>query len=101
MTTIRAKYRNGVLTPLEPLEIEEGAEVIVSLENAAPEAPEDAGTEETAAAPANGAHAGQSILQMFRELRESVPPDAWDNIPTDFVKNKKHYLYGHPKEEEE
>ena len=58
MTTIRAKYRNGVLTPLEPLEIEEGAEVIVSLENAAPEAPEDAGTEENAAAPANGAHAG-------------------------------------------
>ena len=29
---VRARYANGVLTPLEPLELEEGAEVVVSVE---------------------------------------------------------------------
>ena len=43
---------------------------------------------------------GESILEMFRKIRESVPPDTWDDLPTDLVKNKKHYLYGHPKETE-
>ena len=28
-----------------------------------------------------------------------MPPDAWDDLPTDLAKNKKHYLYGQPKEE--
>ena len=46
------------------------------------------------------ANGKESILEMFERLRNSVPPDTWDNMPTDFVKNKKHYLYGHPKEEE-
>ena len=31
MATVRAKYENGVLTPLEPLEIKDGAEVVVSV----------------------------------------------------------------------
>ena len=43
---------------------------------------------------------GESILDMFERLRKSVPPDTWDELPTDLVKNKKHYLYGHPKETE-
>ena len=87
MSTVRAKYENGVLTPLEPLDLEEGAEVMVSVEDATP--------------PARAKEGGNSLLEMFQRLRESVPADAWDNMPTDFVRNKKHYLYGHPKEEEE
>ena len=83
MSTVRARYENGVLTPLEPLDLEEGKEVVVSIEDAPRQA--------------NGK---ESILEMFERLRNSVPPDTWDNMPTDFVKNKKHYLYGHPKEEE-
>ena len=43
---------------------------------------------------------GESIVEMFERLRKSVPPDTWDELPTDLVKNKKHYLYGHPKETE-
>lgn len=35
---VRARYANGVLTPLEPLDLEEGAEVTVSLQDAAGEA---------------------------------------------------------------
>ena len=83
MVSVKARYENGVLTPLEPLDLEEGKEVVVSIEDAAPQA--------------NG---NESILEMFERLRNSVPSDTWDNMPTDFVKNKKHYLYGHPKEEE-
>lgn len=78
---VKARYENGVLTPLEPLDLAEGAEVTVSVEEAG--------------AQVNGT---ETILEMFDRLRESVPPDTWDNLPTDLVKNKKHYLYGHPKE---
>ena len=78
---VKARYANGVLTPLEPLDLEEGREVVVSIEDATPQA--------------NGK---ESILEMFERLRNSVPPDTWDDLPTDLVKNKKHYLYGHPKE---
>ena len=83
IASVKAKYSNGALVPMEPLDLEEGREVMVSVE----EAPQSAPT-------------GESILDMFERLRESVPPEAWDNLPTDMVKNKKHYLYGHPKEEE-
>ena len=83
ISNVKARYTNGTLVPLEPLELEEGKEVIVSIE----ETPQPAST-------------GQSILEMFERLRKSVPPDTWDDLPTDLVKNKKHYLYGHPKEAE-
>ncbi len=33
MTSIRARYTNGALVPLEPLDLEEGAEVTVSVED--------------------------------------------------------------------
>ena len=79
MATIRARYEKGVLTPLEPLDLEEGKEVVVSIEDAPP--------------PAKGK---ESILEMFERLRKSVPPEAWDNMPTDGAKNYKHYLYGWP-----
>ena len=34
------------------------------------------------------------------EMQKEIPPEAWGDLPTDLAKNKKHYLYGHPKEEE-
>ena len=33
MATVRARYENGVLTPLEPLDLEEGKEVLVSVQD--------------------------------------------------------------------
>lgn len=83
IANVKARYSKGVLTPLEPLDLEEGKEVVVSIEDAIPQA--------------NGE---ETILDMFERLRNSVPPDTWDNLPTDLVKNKKHYLYGHPKEDD-
>ena len=72
-----------------PLDIEEGKQVTVSIEDV----PVSSG------APSGEAH-GESLLEMFDRLRRSVPADTWDDLPTDLAKNKKHYLYGHPKEED-
>ena len=32
MKNVKAKYANGVLTPLDPLDLEEGAEVVLNIE---------------------------------------------------------------------
>ena len=34
MANVRARYEKGVLTPLEPLELEEGVEVVVAVDGA-------------------------------------------------------------------
>ena len=41
---------------------------------------------------------GESILDMFERLTESVPDTAYDDLPSDGARNYKHYLYGWPKE---
>lgn len=83
-TTVKATYANGVLTPSEPLDLEEGEQVTVSIEDAQ----------------SSGEARGESLLEMFDRLRRSVPADTWDDLPSDLARNKKHYLYGHPKEAE-
>jgi len=80
-TTVRATYANGVLMPLEPLDLEEGELVIISIEEA----------------PAVGGGLA-AIAERVKELHESTPQDARDRLPPDLAKNKKHYLYDHPKE---
>ena len=91
IVNVKARYANGVLTPMEPLDLEEGAEVTVSVEGVPAGASKDTPT------PKRGLAA---IVEMVDGLRESYPPDLWDGLPTDLAKNKKHYIYGHPKEAE-
>lgn len=74
-TTVRATYANGVLTPQEPLDLEEGQQVTVSIEDV----PASVG------APSGKAH-DESLLEMFERLRKSVPPGAWDDMPNDGAK---------------
>ena len=81
IANVKARYSNGVLTPLEPLELEDGKEVMVSIEDD----PQVTG-------------GLASVVARVKELQKDIPPDAWDDLPTDLAKNKKHYLYGHPKE---
>ena len=81
IANVRARYGNGVLVPLEPLDLAEGTEVVVSISDAPP-----------------SGNNPESMLDMFERLRKSVPRDAWDDLPTDLARNKKHYLYGFPKE---
>lgn len=40
------------------------------------------------------------VFEMVEEMRESYPLNMWDGLPSDLAKNKKHYLYGLPKEED-
>ena len=82
-TTVKATYANGVLTPLEPLDLEEGEQVTVSIEEAS--------------AVGGGLAA---IAKRVKRLHKSMPQEAGDSLPTDLVRNKKHYLYGHPNEED-
>ena len=70
---LKAEYINGSLKPLEPLEMEEGTVVMVSIEDE------------------------ESILDLFDRLRKSVPEEEWEKLPADGAMNLKHYLYGRPK----
>lgn len=81
IANVKARYSNGVLTPLEPLDLEDGKEVVVSIEDA----PKVLG-------------GLASVVAKVKELHRDIPQDAWDVLPSDLAKNKKHYLYGHPKE---
>ena len=78
---IRAQFTNGILVPLEPLELTEGAVVKLDISEE---------TEETE----------ESVLEATNRLLKSAPPGTWDSSPPDGAANYRHYLYGHPKEEE-
>ncbi len=41
ITNVSARFSDGVLTPLEPLDVEEGEEVMVSIEDASDSTPRD------------------------------------------------------------
>jgi antitoxin (DNA-binding transcriptional repressor) of toxin-antitoxin stability system len=43
---------------------------------------------------------GKSVLEEVIELGESVPPEAWADVPEDLSVNLDHYLYGSPKVDE-
>ena len=73
IANVKARFSNGVLTPLEPLDLEEGKEVVVSIE--------DAPSPDTEA---------PSLLDMIDEFHDSVPQDVWSNRPSDGAKNYKH-----------
>ena len=88
ITNVKARFMNGALVPLEPLDLEEGREVTVSVD----ETPREIGEQKEGPL--------LRILQKVQERQAELPADTWDGLPTDLVKNKKHYLYGHPKEKE-
>ncbi len=108
--SLKATYRDGVLEPSESLDLEEGDVVMLSI--SVEESAEDGEVTE-ASSVGNGAGDSASIdsesqrptdvkalLEFFRKIRESVPESEWENVPKDSAKNLKHYLYGHPKEDE-
>ena len=80
---LTAEYVNGALKPLEPLELQEGTVVVLYIEEQ-----EEKGLQH------------HSALEIADRIRRSAPPDAWDDMPADASRNYRHYLYGHPKEED-
>ena len=82
--TIRARYANGVFTPLEPVEIEEGCDVVLECSESEPVK-----------------RIGLTgVLDAVLELHAALPEGAWDDVPTDLARNKDHYRFGHPKDAE-
>ena len=79
---LKAEYINGTLKPLEPLNLAEGAVVTISIEEH---------DEREKRVP--------SELALIQRLQESVPEEAFDNMPADGSLNYRHYLYGGPKED--
>ena len=72
-----------MFTPAEPIEIEDGSEVLLSIGDV----PRAAG-------------GLAAMADRIAALHESMPEGAHDDgLPPDFAMNKKHYLYGHPKED--
>ena len=79
----KARYTNGAIELLEPLDLREGDMLSVEREPAIP-------------GDTNGdGHA--SFLDWLREYHASIPPDELAAMPTDLAENVDHYAYGLPK----
>ena len=85
--SIRARYANGVLTPLEPLDLTEGCEVTVDVL-----VDPDGGESSIPAAAGN-----PGILEIVDEIQREFS-DAFTAMPHDGGKHYKHYLYGHARD---
>ena len=92
--TIKAKFTGGSLKPLEPLDLEDGVEVTLHIENGATPHPQSRKPERTTSFDASA----PSISEFLRDIRESSPKPTRDDMPTDGAKNVKSYLYGWPTE---
>lgn len=79
-TRIRARYTDGKLEPLEPLDLTDGCEVMLTVSESETEP--------------------DSLIEIFERLHRKYPPAIRGDAPTDGAKNYKHYLYGHPKVED-
>jgi len=40
---------------------------------------------------------GARLLELFAELRKSVPEEEWERLPPDLSEHHDHYLYGTPR----
>jgi predicted DNA-binding antitoxin AbrB/MazE fold protein len=80
---IDAIYDHGVLRPIEPLVLPEGARVHLRVEE-----------ERAAERPAADAPKGNlpTLLERLKDVVGTV-----DDLPEDSSVNLDHYLYGHPK----
>ena len=111
--SVKATYRDGVLEPSESLDLEDGDVVTLSIsvdggaddgeaiESASVDGNGEVDDAETVEAQPKGPTDGPALLERIRRITASVPDSEWEKLPKDGAKNKKHYLYGHPKEDEE
>jgi predicted DNA-binding antitoxin AbrB/MazE fold protein len=83
----RARYANGVPTPLEPLDLSEGREAIVD------RSAEDDSLNTTSP----GEAAKPSVLAVVDEMHRRFP-NTFTGMPHDGAKSYKHYRYGHPRD---
>ena len=82
IASVKARYSEGVLKPMEPVDLKEDEEVLVSIED-----------------PRSGASKTATLLDMLDEIHRSVPQEEWNDGPTYGARNFKHCLYGWPKDD--
>ncbi len=59
---------------------------------AATEPGEGLSAPETGTSPAH-----KPIWEEFEEISRTIPPEVWDDLPTDLSEQHDHYIYGGPK----
>ncbi len=107
---VKATYRDGVLEPSESLDLEDGDVVTLSISVDGSAGDGDSGESASVgnvvgdSAPV-GAESQRptdvlGLLERIKRISDSVPDSEWEKLPKDGARNKKHYLYGHPKEDE-
>ena len=119
MATIRARYENGILTPLEPLDLEEGREVEVYVPptGAQQETPPNGAVPQSNPPQDDGNTLPEDFIDPFdteepppgvnptlwriANIHKRFPPGTFDDLPTDMSINVDHYAYGLPKRTEE
>ena len=72
-TNVKARYSNGALVPLEPLDLEEGKEVTVSIEDVRP--------------PGNALHVLQAVAGAWKGTHD--PEELLRNIYSDRLVNAR------------
>ena len=94
ITKIKARFSDGVLTPLDPVELRDGEVVTLHIENGtsqnASQGDEEGPRTETGVSP---------FVELLGDIREAASEVSWDDLPADGAKNLKSYLYGRPKED--
>ena len=73
--TVKARFTNGAIVPLEPLDIEEGEEILVTLEDQvhdSTEAEDDALARAIAEGLETGSVSIQSVMEALRDDRDET-----------------------------
>ena len=78
IASIKARYANGVLTPLEPLDLEEGAEVTVSIDTKRLSLEERIKITMSSAGGWAGSHDPEELKRMIYEARITGSRDPVD-----------------------
>jgi hypothetical protein len=52
---------------------------------------------EAADSPGQRAESHKPIWEVIEEENRSIPPEVWDDLPTDLAAQHDHYIYGTPK----
>lgn len=91
----KARYTNGAIELLEPLDLREGDMLSVEREPAIPGTSTPGGDDE-----ADDGEGHARLLAWVKEHDESFPPDQLAAMPTDLAENVDHYAYGLPKRDD-
>lgn len=95
ITKIKARFSDGVLTPLDPVELKDGEVVTLHIENGSSRS----ATRHDEGDPRPEASVSP-FVELLEEIRETATEVSWDDLPTDGAKNLRSYLYGRPKEDD-